>query len=152
MRYLSRLFINSCSFIKDLNILTPNFLNKIKMKEGGYVPDKGQQRILDIYLKEKNIPMLVVGLAAPGTGKTTTIVRLVLKLIALGRAAPIKNFLVLTFTKRTRGDILKKIQKEGGMELAKKCQKYVRNFHSLAFTSLFWDTVLTDTQINNKID
>jgi ATP-dependent exoDNAse (exonuclease V) beta subunit len=75
-----------------------------------YIPDKGQDRILEIYLTLAVIPKLVLCLAAPGTGKTTTIVRLLLALVNLGRASPIKNFMVLTFTKRTRNDILKKIE------------------------------------------
>lgn len=74
-----------------------------------YKRDKGQEEILDIYLNPRNIPKkLVLCLAAPGTGKTTTIVRLLLELINLGTRSPIKNFMVLTFTKRTRNDILKK--------------------------------------------
>jgi uncharacterized protein YqeY len=93
----------------------------------------------------------VLCLAAPGTGKTTTIVRLLLELIMLGRKAPIQNFMVLTFTKRTRDDILKKFEDEGRSDLIERLRRIVRNFHSLAFTSLFWDDIITDTNITNKV-
>ena len=90
-------------------------------------------------------------LAAPGTGKTTTIVRLLLEFIMLGRKSAIQNFMVLTFTKRTRNDILKKFEDEGRSDLIEKLRRIVRNFHSLAFTSLFWDDIITDTNITNKV-
>ncbi len=67
-----------------------------------YVADSGQETILDIYLKSAKIPKLVVGLAAPGTGKTTTIVRLITNLLSNPNESPIKNCLILTFTRRTR--------------------------------------------------
>jgi hypothetical protein len=124
-------------------------------REGGrkkYKRDAGQEEILGIYLKPKTVPKkLVLCLAAPGTGKTTTIVRLLLELINLGSRSPIQNFMVLTFTKRTRNDILKKFEDEGRRDLINRLGRIVRNFHSLAFTSLFWEDILTDTDISNHI-
>jgi cyanophycinase-like exopeptidase len=31
-------------------------------------------------------------------------------------------------------------------------ERIVRNFHSLAFTSLFWEDILTDADISNKVN
>ena len=59
--------------------------------------------------------------------------------------------MVLTFTKRTRDDILKKFEDEGRSDLIERLRRIVRNFHSLAFTSLFWDDIITDTNITNKV-
>ena len=117
-----------------------------------YKRDQGQEQILEIYLNLKIIPKkLVLCLAAPGTGKTTTIVRLLLELIKLGTRSPIQKFMVLTFTKRTRNDILKKFQDEGRNDLIQKLGRIVRNFHSLAFTSLFWEDIITDSDLSNHI-
>jgi hypothetical protein len=79
-------------------------------------------------------------------------VRLLLELMSIKNRSQVRKFLALTFTKRTRQDILYKIEKEGRKDLIKDLEKYVRNFHSLAFTSLFWDTVHTESEINNKIE
>jgi len=35
--------------------------------------------------------------------------------------------------------------------LIERLRRIVRNFHSLAFTSLFWDDIITDTNITNKV-
>jgi hypothetical protein len=89
----------------------------------------------------------VLCLGALGTGKTTTINRLLLKPINLGRRSPIQNVMVLNFTKRA----LKKFEDEGRSDLTKRLGRIVRNFHSLAFTSLFWKDIFMDTNISNHI-
>jgi superfamily I DNA/RNA helicase len=93
----------------------------------------------------------VLCLAAPGTGKTTTIVRLLLELINLGSRSPIQNFMVLTFTKgpETISSRSSRMRAEETSSIG--WYRIVRNFHSLAFTSLFWEDILTDTDISNHI-
>ena len=70
--------------------------------------DPSQQTIIDLYLKE-GAPKVVRVTAPPGTGKTTTIFRLLKKMFLESENPVYRNFLVLTFTKRTRMDLVQKI-------------------------------------------
>jgi len=55
------------------------------------------------------------------------------------------NILVLTFTKRTRGDLIDKLKNSKISELRNDELKIrVKNFHSLAFTMLFWRRIIED--------
>jgi len=61
-----------------------------------------------LYTKGNPPPVQIV-LAAPGTGKSTTITRLTQAFIMQKGKVP--NFLVLTFTDRTKKDLLSKFEK-----------------------------------------
>jgi hypothetical protein len=65
--------------------------------------------------------------------------------------SPIKRVLFLTFTRRTRNDILKKFKKDGFLQKHPFLHRIVRSFHSLAYSTLFWDSILTETDITRKI-
>ncbi len=70
--------------------------------------DRSQDSIIDLYLKP-GAPKAVRVTAPPGTGKTTTIYRLLKKMFLDAEQPLYPNFLVLTFTKRTRVDLIRKI-------------------------------------------
>jgi superfamily I DNA/RNA helicase len=83
-------------------------------------------------------------LASPGTGKTTTIANLIECLELTGKLKYM-NLLVLTFTKRTRGDLVDKLKTTKISEKRNNELKIrVKNFHSLAFRMLFWRRIIEE--------
>ena len=106
--------------------------------------NKRQKEIAQLYL-EPGAPQVLRVIAGPGTGKTT-LVSLLLKKMFLEATKPLyPNFLVLTFTKRTRFDLVRKIYKLAGYD-SKKRYMYnrVRNFHSFAWEVVRWKKILRD--------
>ena len=67
-----------------------------------------QDDIIKLYL-QPDAPKVVRVIAAPGSGKTTTICRNKQKMFLINEKPLYPKFLVLTFTKRTRLDLVKKI-------------------------------------------
>lgn len=91
------------------------------------------------------IPDVVLTLAAPGTGKTTTISRII-DAIFINQLQPI-SFLALTFTRKTRYDLLEKLN-NSEIDYDKKIElrSRIKNFHSFAFNMINWSKIISEDE------
>jgi superfamily I DNA/RNA helicase len=91
--------------------------------------------------------MTVVALASPGTGKSTTISRIIEAMHSVPDQEHEVNFLVLTFTKKTRSDLLRKFTKLSlSSFLRKKMISRIKNFHALANDMLKWSGIIFENK------
>lgn len=62
------------------------------------------------------------------------------------------GILVLTFTKKTRADLIDKLNNSRiSHKRSDELRIRVRNFHSLAFSLLFWRRVIDDEELEEMI-
>ena len=108
--------------------------------------DESQQELIDLYAKGE-APMTVVALASPGTGKSTTISRIIEAMHSAPDQDNEVNFLILTFTKKTRSDLLSKLNKLPlSFTLKKKMISRIKNFHALANDMLKWSGIINENK------
>lgn len=93
-----------------------------------------------------------MALASPGTGKTTTISRIIQALTAKQGPEQRCNFLVLTFTRKTRFDLIAKLRQFScSYETKKYLRTRVKNFHSFAYDVIGFEQLIDESRNAQRI-
>ena len=108
-------------------------LVRSELRASDFLPSATQSEVID----HKGSPLLVTG--GPGTGKTTTLIAKVVKLIESGEDP--NSILVLTYGRETASKIRDEIVLRSG---ATAFEPLVRTFHSLAFALINKSDDLSD--------